>query len=58
MQNRQLLFRPENLTIWSPSEARRLPLACNFLFGGVEGDRTPDLSHAMGTLYQLSYNPK
>ena len=25
--------------------------------GGVKGDRTPDLAHAMGALYQLSYDP-
>ena len=25
--------------------------------GGAEGDRTPDLSHAMRTLSQLSYGP-
>ena len=26
--------------------------------GGPKGTRTPDLSHAMGTRYQLRYGPK
>lgn len=29
----------------------------NGQIGGAEGDRTPDLSHAMRTLSQLSYGP-
>ena len=27
-------------------------------FGGVEGDRTPDLCNAIAALSQLSYDPK
>ena len=30
----------------------------NLKIGGVEGDRTLDLLHAMQALSQLSYNPK
>ena len=26
--------------------------------GGAEGNRTPDLFHAMEALYQLSYSPR
>ena len=31
---------------------------CLFLFGGDEGDRTPDLLNAIQALSQLSYAPK
>jgi hypothetical protein len=34
----------------------RLPFVIEF-FGGVEGDRTPDLMNAIHALSQLSYDP-
>ena len=33
-------------------------MAVMFLFGGDEGDRTPDLLNAIQALSQLSYAPK
>ena len=36
---------------------RRKTVSLSFLYGGDEGDRTPDLLHAMQALSQLSYAP-
>ena len=37
---------------------KKTPLGGRFLFGGLEGDRTLDLSDANRTLSQLSYEPE
>ena len=36
---------------------RRKTVSLSFPYGGDEGDRTPDLLHAMQALSQLSYAP-
>jgi hypothetical protein len=36
---------------------RKIAIAVK-VFGGVEGDRTPDLCNAIAALSQLSYDPK
>jgi hypothetical protein len=35
----------------------KISLYFNYLFGGAEGDRTPDLRIANAALSQLSYGP-
>ena len=54
-------------TVWADPEKRRAagneksrPAGCADRLisnSGAEGDRTPDLRHAMAALFQLSYGP-
>ncbi len=41
-----------------PCKKKHHPMGGAFLYGGLEGDRTLDLSDANRTLSQLSYEPE